>query len=503
MIVTPTPPETLREALADRYDLQREIGRGGMATVYLATDVKHRREVAVKVLKPELAASLGADRFLREIEIAAQLNHPHILPLLDSAELDGALLYVMPYVAGESLRGLMDREGPLPLERVLMIASEVAGALTYAHRQGVVHRDIKPENILLNDGHAVVADFGIAKALSSLGGRELTRTGFPIGTPGYMSPEQAAGITELDERSDVFSLGAVVYEMLLGDTPRFWLSEEAVRSERLVDAPQQHRTRLDALPREVERALTGALALKQQDRLASPADFIAVMGEHSSGVRRRYRDSEVQDIVKRASEAEARPTDAGLTMGGVQALGAEVGIAPEELTKAARALDHHKPSGLGAALLGTPLYYHVRDNLPGRLEPSEQVDMLNVVREVIGQQGKMTEVMGSLEWRSQGAETVTVTITQRRDDVGVAVMADRSNAAAMSYIFPILVGVVAAVIRVDELQPGIIGTLAILGTGAAAGIAVARTAFVLSGRALRRKIDRLRREAKGYLETGK
>jgi len=148
MTVTPSLPEPLREALADRYQLQREIGRGGMATVYLATDVKHRREVAVKVLKPDLAASLGADRFLREIEIAAKLNHPHILPLLDSADLDGTLLYVMPYVAGESLRQLMNREGPLPLDRVMAITAEVAGALTYAHRQGVVHRDVKPENIL-------------------------------------------------------------------------------------------------------------------------------------------------------------------------------------------------------------------------------------------------------------------------------------------------------------------------------------------------------------------
>ena len=348
----------------------------------------------------------------------------------------------------------------------------------------------------------MVADFGIAKALSSLGGRELTRTGFPIGTPGYMSPEQAAGITELDARSDVFSLGAVVYEMLLGDTPRFWLSEEAVRSERLADAPPQHRSRLDALPRAVEQALAGALALKQQDRLASPADFITALRENSSGTRRRYRESEVQDIVKRASEAEAKPTDAGMTIGGVQSLGAEVGIAPEEMAKAARGLEHRKPRDFGATLLGTPLSLTVRDHLPGRLEPSEQVDLLNVVREVIGQQGKMAEVMGSLEWRSQGTENITVTITQRRDDVGVVVMADRSNAAALSYIFPLLFCMVAAVIRVDEVQPGILGTLAILGTGAVAGIAIARTAFVLSGRALRRKLDRLQSEVKGYLSKG-
>jgi len=502
MTVTPTPPETLREALADRYQLQREIGRGGMATVYLATDVKHRREVAVKVLKPDLAASLGADRFLREIEIAAKLNHPHILPLLDSADLDGTLLYVMPYVAGESLRQLMDREGPLPLERVMAITAEVAGALTYAHRQGVVHRDVKPENILLNNEHAVVADFGIAKALSSLGGRELTRTGFPIGTPGYMSPEQAAGMTDLDERSDVFSLACVVYEMLIGAPPRYWVAEEALRQNRLVDAPANHRSLLDHLPPPVEPALVRALDLKPEERPSSPTDFLDLLRQRQPVSRRRYSDTEVQDIVKRASEAEAQPTDHGMTLGGVQALGAEVGIAPLQVARAAQVA---KPVELPsvAGLLGGPLRYHMRDEVPTTVPLSEMTDLLNVLRAVMGQQGKASEVMGSLEWHNKGTlDGVTVTITPRRDDVAVDIIADRTEAAAASYILPLIVGIGAAVIRLDEIQPGIVGTIAILGTGAAAGIAVARTAFVLSGRALRRKLDRLRSEVRRYLEPG-
>ncbi len=501
---TPAPPETLREALADRYQLQREIGRGGMATVYLATDVKHRREVAVKVLKPDLAASLGADRFLQEIEIAAQLNHPHILPLLDSADLDGTLLYVMPFVEGESLRGLLEREGALPFDRVLGIVKEVASALTYAHRHGVVHRDIKPENILLSDGHAVVADFGIAKAISSIGGRELTRTGFPIGTPGYMSPEQAAGIADLDERSDVFSLGCVVYEMLVGDTPRFWLSEEAVRLGRLMDAPAKHRSRLDALPRTVERALVGALVLKPQDRLASPTEFVDALQERSSGARRRYSDTEVQDIVKRASEEEAKPTDHGMTIGGVQALGTEVGIAPAQVAKAARALDPVEFPGL-ETLLGGPFSYHMTYELDGRVEPGEQMELLNVIRKVMRQHGRASEVMGSLEWRGHGVEKdhVTVTITPRSNHVGVTVIADRSTGTAVVYILSLMGSVFGAIILGETGVLGFSGTLAVvvtLATAATAGLVLARTAIAASGKALKRRLDRLRAELRRHIE---
>ncbi len=209
----------LSTALADRYRIEREIGSGGMATVYLAKDLKHDRDVAVKVLRPELAAALGPERFLREIKIAARLHHPHILALHDSGEADGFLYYVMPYVEGESLRDRLNREKQLPVEDALQIAREVADALGSAHRHDVLHRDIKPENILLEEGHAVVADFGIARAISAAGGEHFTATGMSVGTPVYMSPEQAMAEKDLTNRSDIYSLGSVLYEMLTGEPP--------------------------------------------------------------------------------------------------------------------------------------------------------------------------------------------------------------------------------------------------------------------------------------------
>ena len=204
----------LVSALAGRYTIERELGRGGMATVYLATDVKHARRVAVKVLDPELAGSIGPERFLQEIRIAARLTHPNALPLHDSGEADGFLYYVMPYIEGESLRDRLERERHLPIDEVVRIARSVASALSYAHAQGVIHRDIKPENILLTGDQAVVADFGIARAIDAAGAERLTNTGLAIGTPAYMSPEQVGAERVLDGRSDVYSLGCVAYEML-------------------------------------------------------------------------------------------------------------------------------------------------------------------------------------------------------------------------------------------------------------------------------------------------
>ena len=197
----------LSNTLADRYRVERELGAGGMATVYLAEDLKHRRRVAIKVLRPELAAVIGADRFLREIETIASLQHPHILGLIDSGEVSGTAYYVMPYVEGESLRDRLVRERQLPVGDAIRVATEVAGALDYAHRHGVIHRDIKPENILLHDGQALVADFGIALAASRVGGDRMTETGMSLGTPQYMSPEQAMGEREITARSDVYALG--------------------------------------------------------------------------------------------------------------------------------------------------------------------------------------------------------------------------------------------------------------------------------------------------------
>src|SRR5438046_296718 len=209
----------LRGALADRYAIERELGHGGTATVYLAQDLKHGRAVAIKVLRPELAAALGAERFLREIEIAARLTHPHILPLHDSGEAAGFLYYVMPFVQGESLRDRLHREPQLPIDEAVKIAREVATALSHAHSQDVVHRDIKPENILLSGGEAVVADFGIARAITQAGGGGLTETGIPVGTPAYMSPEQASGGGAIDGRSDVYSLACVLYDVLAREPP--------------------------------------------------------------------------------------------------------------------------------------------------------------------------------------------------------------------------------------------------------------------------------------------
>ena len=249
--------ERMRAALADRYRIERELGEGGMATVYLAPDVKHDRKVALKVLRPELAAVLGAERFLREITTTANLRHPHILPLYDSGSAPGdggaeILFYVMPYVEGESLRDRLSREKQLPLDDALRIAREVADALSYAHGRGVIHRDIKPENILLESGHAVVADFGIARAVDAAGGDRLTETGMAIGTPTYMSPEQAAGERDLDGRSDLYSLGCVLYEMLAGEPPITGPSVAAVLARKSVDVPLELRRLRSAVPASVE-----------------------------------------------------------------------------------------------------------------------------------------------------------------------------------------------------------------------------------------------------------
>ncbi|HXF95413.1 MAG TPA: serine/threonine-protein kinase, partial [Gemmatimonadales bacterium] len=211
--------ERLQGALAERYTLERELGRGGMSVVFLARDRKHERAVALKALRPELSATLGPERFLREIKLSARLTHPHILPLYDSGEARGLLYYTMPYVEGESLRHRLDREKRIPLTEALTIAREVADALAYAHGQDVVHRDIKPENILFEAGHAVVSDFGIARAISAAGGERMTAVGVAVGTPDYMSPEQAAGQDQVDGRSDICSLGCVLYEMLAGHPP--------------------------------------------------------------------------------------------------------------------------------------------------------------------------------------------------------------------------------------------------------------------------------------------
>ncbi len=289
-------PGALRHALADRYAIERELGHGGMATVYLAEDLRHHRIVAIKVLKPELGASLGAERFLREIETTAQLTHPHILPLLDSGSAAGLLFYVMPFVEGESLRDRLDREKQLPLEDALQIAREVADALSYAHGHGVIHRDIKPENILLESGHAVVADFGIARAVSAAGGERLTETGLAVGTPAYMSPEQAGGQPDLDGRSDLYSLGCVLYEMLGGEPPYIGLTPQIIVAKKLSEPVPQISVIRETVPPGIETVLGKALARTPADRYRTMEDFLRALAgaaerEPPSAVRpaRRHR----------------------------------------------------------------------------------------------------------------------------------------------------------------------------------------------------------------------
>jgi len=263
----------LTNSLAGRYFVEREIGAGGMATVYVARDLRHERRVALKVLKPELGAVLGVDRFLSEIKVTANLQHPNLLPLFDSGEADGRLFYVMPYVEGESLRRRIDREKQLPVDEAVHIATSIAAALDYAHRHGVIHRDLKPENILLHEGQPLIADFGIALAVSNAGGTRVTQTGLSLGTPQYMSPEQATGDRAIDGRTDIYSLGAVLYEMLTGDPPHLGSTAQAVIAKVLTDRPRSVRTTRASVPANVSAAIDRALEKLPADRFPTAHDF--------------------------------------------------------------------------------------------------------------------------------------------------------------------------------------------------------------------------------------
>ena len=267
----------LQASLADRYAIDSAVGRGGMATVFLAVDLKHQRSVAIKVLHPELATSLGVERFLREIGIAAGLNHPHILALYDSGQAEDLLYYVMPYIEGETLRGRLQREGQLSIADTIRITSEIAEALGYAHSRGVVHRDIKPENIMFSAGRALVADFGIARALTAATLEPLTAAGAIVGTPAYMSPEQATGSGQLDGRSDIYSLGCVVYEMLTGSVPFTGLTAQAVMARHSIDIAPPIRSVRPTVPDALERAVLTALAKVPADRFATAAQFAGAL----------------------------------------------------------------------------------------------------------------------------------------------------------------------------------------------------------------------------------
>jgi serine/threonine protein kinase len=409
-------PEALRTALRGRYDLQDVLGRGGMATVYLAEDSKHQRQVAVKVMRPDLTASIAAERFLREIRIASKLTHPHILMLLESGEADGFLYYAMPLAEG-SLRGLLVRKGHLALDQALDITREVANALDYAHRQGILHRDIKPENILLSEGHAVVADFGIAKAITTAGGEHLTRTGFPVGTLGYMSPEQAAGRTDLDERTDIYSLASVFYESVIGETPGVWLTPEEVRLGRFFDVSPQHRERLDELPGRVEQTLARAMAVRPAERFATPGEFVAALATASERTL-TLTDSQVREILARAAQLQAEqpteyPTEGGaLSIGAIEQVAAEVGIPPEHVRDAIWELEHAPDAGTLEGYAPPPMSFNptsrllVHRSIAREVLESEYVAMVEEIQATLGTVGHVSKVGESMTWSVTGSREV-------------------------------------------------------------------------------------------------
>jgi serine/threonine protein kinase len=427
-VTPPTVPADLAAAVADRYEVRRVLGRGGMATVYLAWDRKHQREVAIKVLRPDLAASIGSERFLKEIQIAARLTHPHILGLHDSGEAAAFLYYVMPYIEGGSLRQRLEGGQRLEPAEALAIATPVADALTYAHRMGIFHRDIKPENILFSHGHPVVGDFGIAKAISTAGGANLTRTGFPLGTPGYMSPEQAAGLTDLDERSDVYSLAAVVYEMVVGEIPGGWPTEESVRVGRFLHAAPAHRARLAQAGATIEAALVRGLAIRHDQRTPTPGALLDEL-RGSAPPRRQYTEEDVREIIRRAAEAEAtKPTATGaMTIGGVEQIAAEVGIPVELVRSAARSLAPRATPSTPPApadeppkknrFLGAPTRLVFERVVDGELPDTEFPLLVDEIRRVLQNVGQVSHLGRSFAWTmtrsGSSTRSVEVVVTVR------------------------------------------------------------------------------------------
>jgi serine/threonine protein kinase len=426
-------PEALGSALSDRYELQRVLGRGGMATVYLARDRKHQRDVAVKVLRPDLAASLGADRFLKEIEIAARLTHPHILALHDSGEAGGFLYYVMPYITGGSLRQRIEDSQRIPVPLALRIAEPVADALAYAHRMGIFHRDIKPENILFSQGHPIVADFGIAKAVSTAGVGNLTRTGFPLGTPGYMSPEQAAGMTDLDERTDVYSLAVTLYEMVVGEIPGRWPTEESTRSGRFLEAPVAHRSRLADAGAAIERGLVRGLSIRHDLRTPTPTALMEELTESVPQARRKYGEDEVQEIMRRATEMEATNPTGALTIGGVEAIAAEVGVAPGLVRSAAKSLVTPSRAPVPAdpnrwsKVLGAPSVIAFERIVEGELPESTFGDVVDEIRRTMQQAGQVSQLGRSFTWTLGRARDVEVSLSVRG---GITRISIRENMGA-------------------------------------------------------------------------
>ena len=383
----------LTAALADRYRIERELGAGGMATVYLARDIRHDRDVALKVLRPELSAVLGGERFLQEIRITARLDHPHILTLIDSGESDSHLWYVLPYVRGESLRQKLVREKQLAVEEAIRIAKQVAGAMDYAHREGVIHRDIKPENILLHEGEAVVADFGIALAVREAGGERLTQTGLSLGTPHYMSPEQATGDGELGPRTDVYSLGAVVYEMLAGEPPISGATAHAVIAKLLTERPTRLRTVRDTIPEALDNAVARALAKVPADRFATAGDFANAL--------------ERQDALPATARDRHRALIAGLL-----AVLALLSLIVLLRIRLAGTGDSAAPATDAASVAVMPF-----DNLSG--DPADQYLSHGMTEEVIGQLAKVGSLKVISRTSTEALKGTQLTLRQIAETLGV------------------------------------------------------------------------------------
>ena len=425
--MTAVVPTDLARALGERYELRHVLGRGGMATVYMAHDRKHHREVALKVMRPDIAATIGADRFLKEIQIVARMVHPHILSLHDSGESEGFIYYVMPFIDGGSLRDRIGKDKRMTAEQAIAIAEPIADALSYAHTCGVLHRDIKPENVLFARAHPIVADFGIAKAVSTASdGVALTRTGISLGTPGYMSPEQAAGFTDVDERTDVYSLAILVYEMIVGEIPGRWVSEESVRTGRFGDATAGHRPHLAAAGNVVEGALVRALALRPDQRTATPQAFVDDLRGRADAGRRKYRPDEIDAIVKRASELEvSNPTTSGsMTIGGVEAIAREVGIAPELVRKAERSLaqrtysrEHAMEAPKRNVLIGGPTRILFERLVDGELDERDYSEMVDEIRRLMKEVGQVSQLGRSFTWTlnkgSSGLRNVEIVVSVR------------------------------------------------------------------------------------------
>ena len=420
-------PTDLARALGERYEVRDVLGRGGMATVYVAYDRKHHREVALKVMRPDISATIGADRFLKEIQIVARMVHPHILSLHDSGEAEGFIYYVLPFIDGGSLRDRVGKDRRMDAERAIEIAAPIADALTYAHQCGVLHRDIKPENVLFARTHPIVADFGIAKAVSSASdGIGLTRTGISLGTPGYMSPEQAAGFTDVDARTDVYSLAVLVYEMIVGEIPGRWVSEDCVRAGRFIDASAAQRPHLSAAGSVVEGALVRALAIRPDQRTQTPAAFIEdLRGRSRHPERRKYRPDEIEAIVNKAAELEvANPTMSGsLTIGGVEEIARDVGIAPELVRKAERSLSrtHSRETSLEPPkpnfFIGGPTRIMFERTVEGELDERDYTEMVDEIRRHLKEVGQVSQLGRSFTWTlnkgQSGLRNIEIVISVR------------------------------------------------------------------------------------------